>query len=308
MTKKLTKEEFKCAAALVHSDTYDYSCTNYVNAKTKIEIICHEHGAFWQVASKHLIGQGCKKCGQARSNKHNTKSHEDFVTAALAAHGDKYSYSMSIYNGSHSLINIECRKHGVFSQIAGKHLAGQGCPLCNNEDRSLNMRGDLDKFVADSKEVHGERYKYHLSEFVNDKTPVSIICDKHGVFNQTPSAHKKGKGCPECAVSGYKSDLQGFLYVLTSGNILKVGITNRQGNTRIHEISTGAKRKFKIAFKLAFEDGRIPQSIEQVVLKHLRANYKPTDGKFNGSSECFIDVDYDAVMRIISGEVELQAA
>ena len=193
MTKKLTKEEFKCAAALVHSDTYDYSCTNYVNAKTKIEIICHEHGAFWQVASKHLIGQGCKKCGQARSNKHNTKSHEDFVTAALAAHGDKYSYSMSIYNGSHSLINIECRKHGVFSQIAGKHLAGQGCPLCNNEDRSLNMRGDLDKFVADSKEVHGERYKYHLSEFVNDKTPVSIICDKHGVFNQNTISTQEGQ-------------------------------------------------------------------------------------------------------------------
>ncbi len=46
----------------VHGDLYDYSEVEYVNTKTKIKIICKEHGVFKQRPSHHLKGQGCKKC------------------------------------------------------------------------------------------------------------------------------------------------------------------------------------------------------------------------------------------------------
>jgi len=49
MRKNLTTEEFIERAKKVenHKDkNYDYSSVVYVNAKTKIKIICKEHGEF----------------------------------------------------------------------------------------------------------------------------------------------------------------------------------------------------------------------------------------------------------------------
>ena len=47
---KLTTEEFIKKAQKVHGDMYDYSKVEYVNSKTKVCIICKQHGEFWQQA------------------------------------------------------------------------------------------------------------------------------------------------------------------------------------------------------------------------------------------------------------------
>ena len=44
--------------------TYDYSKIKYINAYTKVEIICPKHGKFSQMPSSHLSGQGCPKCNK----------------------------------------------------------------------------------------------------------------------------------------------------------------------------------------------------------------------------------------------------
>ena len=60
MSKKLTTEEFIDKAKEVHGDKYDYSKSVYVDAKTKICIICNEkdelgkeHGEFYQIPYNH---------------------------------------------------------------------------------------------------------------------------------------------------------------------------------------------------------------------------------------------------------------
>lgn len=60
--KNKTTEEFIKQCREIHGDKYDYSKVNYVNAKTKICIICPEHGEFWQTPNKHLAGEGCPQC------------------------------------------------------------------------------------------------------------------------------------------------------------------------------------------------------------------------------------------------------
>ena len=44
--KRLTNNEFIKRAKEVHGNKYDYSKVKYVNAKTKICIVCKEHGDF----------------------------------------------------------------------------------------------------------------------------------------------------------------------------------------------------------------------------------------------------------------------
>lgn len=52
-------DEFK----KIHGDLFDYSRVEFVNMKTKVEIICKKHGTFWQTPDNH-IGKmtGCPNC------------------------------------------------------------------------------------------------------------------------------------------------------------------------------------------------------------------------------------------------------
>lgn len=60
------------------------------------------------------------------------------------------------------------------------------------------------EFVSRAKEIHGDKYDYSNSIYVNSSTKLIVICRKHGQFLTAPSTHIMGKrrGCPKC---GYDS-------------------------------------------------------------------------------------------------------
>lgn len=47
-----------------HGDRYDYSKVYLTRAEGKIEIICKQHGSFWQAANVHKAGHGCPSCAK----------------------------------------------------------------------------------------------------------------------------------------------------------------------------------------------------------------------------------------------------
>lgn len=55
-----------------------------------------------------------------------------------------------------------------------------------------------EEFVKRAKMVHGNKYDYSKSEYVNSLTKICIICPKHGEFQQVAYYHLAGNGCPEC--------------------------------------------------------------------------------------------------------------
>ena len=79
---KLTTEEFIKKAREVHGDKYDYSKVEYVDSKTKVCIICPEHGEFWQKPCNHLFDNGCPKCGRIRSDLLRRKTNQEFIEQA----------------------------------------------------------------------------------------------------------------------------------------------------------------------------------------------------------------------------------
>lgn len=61
---------------------------------------------------------------------------------------------------------------------------------------------DTETFIKNSKDVHGDKYDYSLTKYVDYKTPVVIICpvEGHGVFYKVPHKHSSsGQGCPICS-------------------------------------------------------------------------------------------------------------
>jgi very-short-patch-repair endonuclease len=53
-------------------------------------------------------------------------------------------------------------------------------------------------FIRKSTEKHGSKYDYSLSEYINTRNKVLIICKTHGQFHQLPKSHYNGQGCPRC--------------------------------------------------------------------------------------------------------------
>jgi len=56
------------------------------------------------------------------------------------------------------------------------------------------------EFIEIAKKIHGNKYSYDKSEYINAKTKLTITCCKHGDFVQTPDAHIYAKkGCLKCS-------------------------------------------------------------------------------------------------------------
>lgn len=185
--KKLDTNEFIRRAVKHHGDTYSYETSVYQGMRNKIEITCHTHGVFRQIADNHIRGMGCPTCNDRR---HNTK---DFVSSAAEVHGSLYDYSSVVYVNSYTPVSIKCGTHGVFQQKPEVHLGGSHCPACVGKKKMNNS-----EFVERANRVHNGRYSYHECEFKNYKTPVLIKCRIHGSFTQRADSHLSGAGCPSC--------------------------------------------------------------------------------------------------------------
>ena len=188
------REKFIEKAKKVHNDKYDYSKVNYVNARTKVCIICPEHGEFWQEPFAHIVSKyGCPKCGKKAASTNEALSTEDFIEKAKQIHGGKYDYSEAQYKASKSLIKIICPKHGEFWQTPDSHLHGSGCQRCSNvkssgeeeifsilkgayndeietRDRSVIKPYELDILIPKLNiAIEYNGLKWHSEEFQKDK-------------------------------------------------------------------------------------------------------------------------------------------
>lgn len=129
--KKHTNESFVEKAIEFHGGRYDYSKIEYVNAREKVTIICHDHGMFEQEAHSHLRGVGCPSCAYEVRAESKKLTPNDFIQKARDVHGEnKYDYSLVDYVDSRTKVIIQCREHRLFEQTPASHLSGQGCPGC----------------------------------------------------------------------------------------------------------------------------------------------------------------------------------
>lgn len=149
--KKETIIDFFKKANLLHEDKYDYSLVSFKSKQEKIKIICPIHGEFQQRCSHHLSGVGCPKCVG------KNKTTEDFINESKKVHGDKYDYSLVRYINDKTRVKIICPKHGVFEQMSGKHLQGQGCSHCKESKGEREIR----KFLIENniKFIPQKRFK-----------------------------------------------------------------------------------------------------------------------------------------------------
>jgi G:T-mismatch repair DNA endonuclease (very short patch repair protein) len=213
----VSASEFLQRAKIKFGNSFEYNLKEYENFKCKpITITCHLHGNFVQKPNNHLKSKsGCPSCSIKQGARKRSLSWKEVVNKSSLKHKNKYTYpdfNKKKYKNGKTLINIICSKHGLFVQRAEDHIFGHGCQKCYNDNQKLPFLVVLKRFI----EIHGLKYSYDEKTYSSARKRMSIICFKHGSFEQTPEHHFNGRGCPKCSLGKKISKGQRKLY-----NIIK---------------------------------------------------------------------------------------
>lgn len=151
--KNLTTEQFIEKAKVIHKDKYDYSKVKYINSKTKVTIICPEHGDFYQKANGHLNGHGCPKCNSSKGElileeifkKHNIQYEPQYNIPEIIN-----NYEIDFYLPEYRcLIEFHGRQHYEY------------IPFFHDGNYSFEDQKTRDNMVRDA----AIRWKYNYLEF-----------------------------------------------------------------------------------------------------------------------------------------------
>lgn len=74
-------------------------------------------------------------------------------------------------------------------------LLKYGIKNIENRPKKFNK----DSFIIFANLVYDDKYDYSKMIYVNQSTPITIVCPIHGDFVRTPSYHLQGGHCPKCS-------------------------------------------------------------------------------------------------------------
>lgn len=302
---KLKQEEVIQRFKDKHGDKYEYKFVEYVNAKTKVKIICPVHGEFLQEAAAHMQGKGCRKCQAIKTGNRCRSTFEDFVTKSTETHGDLYDYSEVLYTDSHTKVNIICKTHGGFFQKPTHHVDGIGCPKCGKDSAASKLKRTDEEFISKARAVHGDRYDYSEMNYKNSNFKITVKCREHGTWKTSPVNHLVGSGCPTCGGSrGFSAEEDGIFYIIQSpDDITKVGISNRAAENRLKNVSSSYGKPFR-KIKHYYGGGAAILNLEKEIIKLLRKEYKQPNFVFDGYTECFYDVNLPWLLNTVESKLK----
>lgn len=162
----------------IHGDKYDYSKVNYVNAKTKVCIICPEHGEFWQRHSNHLNGEGCYMCGKVKRANECKKSafnrrswdfeqHEEYKLIPVSrgeytkVSNEDFERVKGINWSLSSIRYVKNTRHGLLSRFILKPTSNIEVDHINGD--TLDNRRENLRFASRAQNVYNTKAQYNSS-------------------------------------------------------------------------------------------------------------------------------------------------
>jgi hypothetical protein len=306
----LSQAQFIEKAQKVYGDRYDYSPTVYVHSQSKLTICCPQHGLFEKTPNNYLRGSECPLC---QSN--SASDTRTFIIKAQETHGQKYDYSQVDYVNHRANVTIICAQHGPFQQSPSNHYKGAGCPKCANK-----FRGGTQHFIDRARRIHGDKYDYSQVAYKARHTNTTIVCSKHGLFQQTPHNHLAGKGCAKCAKEGpggaWKADSWAsrqagrlaLLYVVrlsdNEESFYKVGITLCSIKKRLK--TSRFPYQIEVIATFASSDAIAIHQAESAVKKRFKALRYLPNKPFAGRTECYTDIS--PILEFFATQVTIQKA
>lgn len=109
-------------------------------------------------------------------------------------------------------------------------------------------RKSTDKFVQEAINLHGGRYTYSNTKYINNATKVAVTCPIHEDFYTRPTDFLAGTGCPVCAARSKSQVIpkhleevpcQLYWVFFQHLDMYKLGVTTQPLSKRFQHISEG---------------------------------------------------------------------
>ena len=176
MKKRKTQEEFEKELTLVLPNIKVLG--KYININTKIRFKCLIHDFEFDAFPQNMLrGHGCRKCGNEKQSKKQTKTHQQFV-------GDLYQVNPDInvignYTNMDTKIRVKCLIDGHEWDIYPRNaMRGDQCPVCTNRivvagiNDVATIRPDLVQYFKNK--IEAEQYS------IGSEKIIDVVCPKCG--------------------------------------------------------------------------------------------------------------------------------
>lgn len=188
-------------ADTIHNNAYDYSKTHltYKSGSSKVEIICPNHGPWWQTFYLHThpkAAYGCKYCGYDSTSKIHAMEWSECLRRFKEKHGDKYSYVEESYVNFATPMTIICPKHKEFQQIPYYHAQCE-CPKCASSWTEKKIIKWLDDHNIPYKTqktypgLYGEKKRRLRFDFYFPE--LNLLLEFDGIHHFRPLKHQNGQ-------------------------------------------------------------------------------------------------------------------
>ena len=140
-------------------------------------------------------------------------SFDEYVKLASEKHNNYYKYlrfetqeeatGTTSQTGRDRYIVYECPLHGIIKTRTYEHLKyGAGCRICANREAGKKRTISQEEYIRQAKLAHNNRYDYSKVVYTDCRKKITIICPKHGEFQQQAAWHLRSNGqCPKCSIS-----------------------------------------------------------------------------------------------------------
>lgn len=201
-----------------HNNKYTYLTDTRVllGGQWKLEIVCPEHGSFFQLPAKHKFGQGCAVC----SNNVPLVEPLDFVRTTWP-----HVEWVETFSDAHSKLRVNgvCPHHGKFDKLVTQlrgiaDKGGEACPRCAKIKGGINSRVGAENWKQRIAEIFPD-YKVEVTDEHVARDKVKVTCTKHGTGEAKLQDLVRGHGCMQCwlesGVSKGEKELTAFVVSLS---------------------------------------------------------------------------------------------
>jgi hypothetical protein len=105
LSNAMTFDKFIELARETHGDRYDYHKVKFVNATTKIDIVCKKHGEFTQLPYSHYGGSNCRACSLETKTPRVSKSETNWLNSLGLPDGIKHRQVCIILGDSYVVVD-----------------------------------------------------------------------------------------------------------------------------------------------------------------------------------------------------------
>ena len=304
----LNSEEAKKRIIDVHGHRYDLSNLVYKNRRTKIELICPNHGSWTVLPEVIWKGAGCPDCSfkSFGDNFKNLLYEWDYTKNKLSPYEISYGSNKKVW-----WICPNNHSYDMAPKQKTQLVRPQGCPFC------ANMRVDKTNSIAALKpdwinewnfDRNGARTPHNVGIQSNKKNWWK--CAEGHEWSVSPNSRVTySTGCPNCAKSGYKPELDGYLYlhkIQVNNKVgFKYGITNypsQRAEQLLKRNNRLTKKGFSVRIKNLFifkGSGVIVQKLENELSEIYGNNFFSIDELPEGYTET-IKYEFMKIYKIYS--------